>query len=65
LSLGTDVARLQLATDDARMAILLSAASLDIQSVTRARGFQVVSQLDAELETLPSAGEVRIALNVA
>ncbi len=56
--------RLQLATEDAATGDLLRAASLDIESVTRARQIEVVSRLDDGLEALPYGGGVRIGLSL-
>lgn len=64
LALGTEVARLQLATDSAKLSDLLRAASPDITSITRAGQVEVVSSLEAGLEVVRSEGDVRVALRV-
>jgi valyl-tRNA synthetase len=64
LPLGTQVARLQLATDDAGLSGPLRAARPDITSITRAEQVEVVSSLEAGLEIVRSEGDVRIALRV-
>jgi valyl-tRNA synthetase len=63
LSLGTEIARLQLATGDAPLAEMLRAASSDITSVTRAGSVEVVPTLGSGLEVIPSDGAVQIALS--
>jgi valyl-tRNA synthetase len=65
LSLGTRVARLQLATEDAGLSDLLRAATLDIASITRAQQIEIVVAPDSTLEILPAEGAVRIALDTA
>jgi valyl-tRNA synthetase len=64
LPLGAEFALLQLATEDAATGDRLRAASLDIESVTRARQIAVVSRLDDGLEALPYDGGVRIGLSL-
>ncbi|MCW5851308.1 MAG: valine--tRNA ligase [Anaerolineae bacterium] len=56
LSVGAELARLDLAPDDAALADLLREAIPDLVSVTRARAIAVVSQLDAGLDTVEVGG---------
>ncbi len=62
ISLGTELQRLQLATDDAGIAAMLREARADIKSVTRAREIEVSQSLDPGLEQIKSQGKVRVAL---
>jgi len=62
LSLSTELARLQLATDDADLARALQEATDDIRSITRARQIEVCARLDAALERVKADGAVGIAL---
>jgi valyl-tRNA synthetase len=67
LSLGTELARLQLATEDAEMAKWLRAATPDLQSVTRAAHIEIIEGLPAlsdDLETVAADGAPPIALRV-
>jgi valyl-tRNA synthetase len=63
LPLATEIAHLQLATEDARLSGLLHAAVLDIGSVTRAREIEVTAHLDTNLEAIQPDGDVEIALS--
>jgi valyl-tRNA synthetase len=64
LSLGTEIALLQLTSDDAQLSDLLRAATLDIRSITRAQQIGVGSAMDTTLEIVPSDGRVRVALSL-
>ncbi len=64
LSLGTELDRLQLMTDQSTIAESLSAASIDIKSITRARSIELVDQFEAGLEELPTNGTISIAINI-
>ena len=65
ISLGAELARLSLVTDDAVLAAALRDAAADLTSVTRARTVEVVARLEPGLETLPTAGSVRAAVEPA
>jgi valyl-tRNA synthetase len=62
LSLGRELARLQIATDDAALADALRASVTDLRSVTRAAMVEVSDQLDQALQELPTEGVVCIAI---
>jgi valyl-tRNA synthetase len=62
LALGAELARLQLATEDAALAAALKAAETDLRSVTRATAIEVVEWLDDRLITLPAVDAVRVAV---
>jgi valyl-tRNA synthetase len=62
LPLGTEIARLQLATSDPALAETLHAATADIVSVTRGRQVAVDGQLDRDLEIVKGDGAIQIAL---
>jgi valyl-tRNA synthetase len=63
LSLGSEVANLQLSPQDSGLMGLLQAAGTDLMSVTRARAVQVVEELDPALTPVHLEGdELRIAL---
>lgn len=62
ISLGTELQRLQLATEDAGVATMLRQARPDIQSVTRAREIEVSPSLDPGLAQIQTQGKVRVAL---
>lgn len=65
LSLGSEIACLQLAPRDAALAGMLQAAAVDLKSVTRAAVVQVVGQLDAACTPIELDGEeLRIGLTV-
>jgi hypothetical protein len=64
LSLGTELDRLQLITDQSTIAENLRAASIDIKSITRARSIELVDQFDAGLVELPTNGTISIAINI-
>jgi valyl-tRNA synthetase len=65
LALGTQIARLQLATEETALSSLLQAAAPDITSITRAGQVEVVSSLEDGLEVVLSEGNVRVALSVS
>jgi valyl-tRNA synthetase len=62
LSLGRELARLQITTDDATLADALWASLTDLRSVTRAATVEVGDQLDPALQQLPTDGAARIAI---
>jgi valyl-tRNA synthetase len=63
LSLGTEIASLQLSSADKALSELLRAASADLMSVTRARAVQVVDDLDPTLTPVPTEDDrLRIAV---
>jgi valyl-tRNA synthetase len=62
LSLGRELARLQLATDDATLADWLRVSASDLRSVTRAATIEVGDQLDPSLRELTTEGAARIAI---
>jgi len=71
LSLGTEVARLQLATGDAQFAERLRAATPDIQSVTRAAQIEIIEIIeggpalsDDDLQPVTTDGAPPIALRI-
>ncbi|HKW21236.1 MAG TPA: class I tRNA ligase family protein, partial [Ktedonobacterales bacterium] len=63
-SLGRELARLQLATDNATLADALQASGADLRSVTRAMTVEISDQLDPLLEQLPTEGAMRIAIQL-
>lgn len=62
LSLGAELARLQLATDDAALAELLNTGTADLQSITRAQQITIVPALNGDTGTRLTAGPVSIAI---
>ena len=62
ISLGAELARVQLVTDDATLAAALRAAAADLASVTRARVIEVAPALDPALEPLTTEGAARAAV---
>jgi valyl-tRNA synthetase len=62
ISLGAELARLQLATADTVLAATLRAAAADLRSVTRARQVEVGDRLDPALTTLATEGPVCVAV---
>jgi valyl-tRNA synthetase len=62
ISLGTELKRLQLATNDAAIASMLQEARADIISVTRARQIEVRESLDSGLEEVKAEGGIRVGL---
>lgn len=52
LSLGSEIARLQLATDNAELARVLDEARADIASITRARAIEIGPALEGGLVQL-------------
>jgi len=64
LPLGTEIALLQLAVDDAQLSDQLRAAMLDVRSITRAQQIKIGAVLDATLEIVPTDGRVRVALSL-
>jgi valyl-tRNA synthetase len=67
LSLGTELARLQLATEDAELAERLRAATPDLQSVTRAAQIEIIGMVSAlrdDLEPVTADGAPTIALRI-
>jgi valyl-tRNA synthetase len=63
LSLGCELARLQIATDDATLADALRASLTDLRSVTRAATVEVGDQLDPTLQELTTEDAMRIAIH--
>lgn len=63
LPLGSELQRLQLATEQPALAESLMNAADDLQSITRARQIEVVDRLDAGLESLQKVGTVWVALS--
>ncbi len=64
LSLGGELARLQIATDDATLADSLRASATDLRSVTRAATVEVGDHLDPTLQELTTEGAVRLAIQL-
>ena len=62
ISLGTALERLQLATIDSSVATMLQEARADIMSVTRARQLIVKENLDADIEEVKTAGNIKVGL---
>lgn len=62
LSLGIELERLLVATQDRGMAEIFAHAADDISSVTRARVVQTAAALDGDLEVIQSEGIVQVAL---
>jgi len=62
ISLGTELKRLQLATNDVSIARILKEARADIMSVTRARQVEVKESLDADLEEVKAEGGIKVGL---
>jgi valyl-tRNA synthetase len=62
LSLGSELQRLQLATQDHNLARLLGEAVADITSVTRARSVEVGDTLNPDLESVKVEGMIRVGL---
>ncbi len=62
LSLGAALQRLQLATNEPALAMLLEQATADITSVTRARKVETGASLDPQLEVVKSEGSITVAL---
>ena len=62
MSLGAELAQLQVAPADASLRPALAEAHPDLESVTRAQRISVRDRLDPELETVSTDGVVAIAL---
>ncbi|HEU5369563.1 MAG TPA: valine--tRNA ligase, partial [Ktedonobacterales bacterium] len=62
LSLNTELARLQLATEDAALANALQEATDDLCSITRTRQIALSARLDSRLEEVKTDGTIGIAL---
>ena len=62
ISLGTELKRLQLATNDISVAKMLQEARADIMSVTRARQLVVKEGLDDDLQEVKVEGNIKIGL---
>ena len=62
ISLGTELKRLQLATNDISVARMLQEARADIMSVTRARQLVVKEDLDADMEEVKAEGNIKVGL---
>ncbi len=63
LPLGTELALLQLATNEQALLDALQDAEADLMSVTRARRVQIVRQLDSELEAVSTESSVAVAVS--
>jgi valyl-tRNA synthetase len=64
LSLGRELARIQIATDDDMLADALRASLTDLRSVTRAATVEISDQLNPALRELPTEGAVRLAIQL-
>jgi valyl-tRNA synthetase len=64
LSLGTEIALLQLVTDNGQLSDLLCAAIPDIRSITRAQQIKVGPPVDETLEVVTFDGNIRVALSL-
>ena len=62
LSLGGELARLQIASDDAMLADMLRASATDLHSVTRAAMIEVEDHLDPTLRELLAEEHLRVAI---
>jgi valyl-tRNA synthetase len=62
LALSAELACLQLATPDAKLAETLQDGIADVMSITRARRVEINGQLDAGLEAIKTEGIIAIAL---
>ncbi len=62
LALGAELACLQLATSDAKLAETLQDGIADIKSVTRAKQVEIVERLDSNLEAVKTEGAIGVAL---
>ncbi len=62
LALGAELARLQLATQDPKLAEALRGGIADIKSITRAQQVEIVEQLDPALTVLKTEGTIAVAL---
>ena len=62
LSLGRELARLQIATDSATLADVFQASLTDLRSVTRAATVEIAAQPDPALQELPTESAMRIAI---
>jgi valyl-tRNA synthetase len=62
LSLGRELPRLQIATDNASLADALRASATDLRSVTRAATVEISNQLDPAMHELPNEGGARLAI---
>ena len=62
LSLGSDIKRLQLATDDPKLVEILQEASIDLMSITRAKQIEVMNYLDDQLEKIETESPIKIGI---
>jgi valyl-tRNA synthetase len=62
LALGAELARLQLATQDSKLAEALPGGIADIKSITRAQQVEVVEQLESGLTVVTKEGTIAVAL---
>jgi valyl-tRNA synthetase len=62
LALGAELARLQLATQDPKLAEALRDGIADIKSITRAQQVEIGEQLDPNLEAVKTEGAITVAL---
>ncbi|HBX69556.1 MAG TPA: hypothetical protein DEH25_09295, partial [Chloroflexi bacterium] len=64
LSLGTELKRLQLATDHPNLRAALSGASADLMSITRAQKVEISEKPDQNLEQISSFSEITIGIEM-
>ena len=62
LALGAELARLQLATQDPKLAEALRGGIADIKSITRAQQVEISEQLDSSLTVVKTEGTIVVAL---
>ena len=62
LALSAELAQLQLATPDAKLAEALRGGLADIKSITRARQIEISEQLDSSLTVVKAEGTIVAAL---
>ena len=61
LALGAELTRLQLATQDPKLAGALRGGIADIKSITRAQQVEIVEQLDSNLAAVKTEGAIAVA----
>jgi hypothetical protein len=62
LALSAELAQLQLATPNAKLAETLRSGLADIKSITRAKQIEIGAQLDARLQAIKTEGAITVAL---
>jgi valyl-tRNA synthetase len=62
LRMGAELARLQVAVQDADLHQALREATADIRSVTRAERVEIAEQIDGDLKIIEDTGIVAVAL---